>query len=188
MKNVTSRIYSKIPGTSAEFLKSQSSNLSKNRITKIVVNTELSGLNRNNSLNSQVPFPWSKEYLNLKENQSLYGPLALRKPLSTKSSFVELDTSKLQINTIEIQSKFKQVRENVDTRNIFKDSHTNSDYFQGTWMSWKTTNTSENTAEPDKNFKAEGDINEYFSWLQCCNNNYQSRNNNQNEESLKRGK
>lgn len=187
MKNATSRVYSKMSGSTNEISKSQSTNLVKWKVAKIVIRQENSN---NNCSISQVPFPWRKEYLNTKENQSsFYGPLVLRKPLSSKSSFVESDPLKLQANAIEVHSKFNPVKNNVETRNQLIQEKPNSDYFQSSWISGKNTNTSDNTMEQEKVVKAEEEVNEYFSCLQW-DDNYQSRGNTNktNEDATKRGK
>ena len=187
MKNATSRVYSKMSGSTNEISKSQSTNLVKWKVAKIVIRQENSN---NNCSISQVPFPWRKEYLNTKENQSsFYGPLILRKPLSSKSSFVESDPLKLQANAIEVHSKFNPVKNNVETRNQLIQEKPNSDYFQSSWISGKNTNTSDNTMEQEKVVKAEEEVNEYFSCLQW-DDNYQSRGNTNktNEDATKRGK
>lgn len=190
MKNATSRVYSKMAGSTADIPKSQSTNIVKCKVAKIVINADSSNTNQDSSSSNQVPFPCSKDYFNTKENNSsFYAPLVLRKPLSSKGSFVDSDQLKLQSNAIEVQSKFNPVKANVETRNQQIESNANADYFQGSWISGKNTNTSDNAVDQEKAVKAEGEANEYFSCFQS-DTNYQSRKGTSkaNDESNKRGK
>lgn len=174
MKYTTSRVMPKICGSTGSF-KTKPTNPNRTKIMKMI--NKIDCYDQDNINTNQIMIAKGNNGC----YQQNYGPLLNKVPDVNKSSFIEMNNSKLQMEVNDNLS----VPHEIETRNKLNQPTSSSNYKNGSGFSGQDTTISEGKIDNDRVQKLEKGAKDYLDSLNTAN---QTSSKNPNNDKLKRGK